>query len=674
MKRFVCFSIFLLHTILIFSTRYYVNAVYGSDDHSGLEPDLAWKNLDNVNQTCFLPGDTIFLARGSRWHACLQPGGSGSGDAPIVITSYGEGNKPQLFGTGEPGSGVVSLKNQSYWEISSLEIVNNGKEHEDRRGVEIQAENAGVIRHIYLRDLHIHHVNGLPGNSLNAKKTAGIYFGATDDASNFTRFDDVLIERCVIHDIVNEGIVLSHDMFMGNMYPGEGTWDKRKFTRFTIRDNVIYNISKNAMIIRMTECGVVERNLCFNTALGGTGNTIFSRNVLHTLFQNNEGLLNRSHDDDGSFYDPDLNSPGTTWRYSYSHHNAQGLLWLCTSNKDKDISVYHNLSENDKGILNYLNYAYDQVDIYGNIYLSGRRSRSFLIRENPNNYHRTTQFRENVIINRSEEMFFEYKPELVSLKARERRIFHGNLFFGVPLRGEYSATAGTVSPTRYIHRGLHHMPDELDLLYGQSPAEIVFTKVAGTGKAVATINGIPIYREELDQKQRELETIFYSLNRGKPDSDSLRSAAFNELFLDKLAVHWMIQKGVKLSEVLLDIESYRLAENRFRQENREMCDTLFFGPVILTRNAYHAYILAYGIEELKEAMWGEELLATEEELNDFFLIGDSDRFDPKWASRGYDYSLPAVERLLRDQKYDDFMKQELNNALIVFREDIFLRK
>lgn len=669
MTRYLFLFGFFLYATVISGANYYVNAIKGSDDNPGTTPLRPWKSLTNVNQTDFMPGDTIFLARGNHWYGYLRPQGSGSEDNPIVITAFGEGNKPLLIGTGEPGKGVVTLFNQSYWEISSLEIVNNGEEYADRRGVEVLAENAGVVCHIYLRDLHIHHVKGLPGNSLTSKKTAGIYFGVTDDTTLFTRFDDVLIERCIIHDIANQGIALSHDKFQGKMYPGEGTWDKRKFTRFTIRNNVIYNISKNAMIIRMTEDGVVERNLCFQTALAGTGNTIFSRNVLRTLFQHNEGLLNRSHDHDGSFYDPDLNSPGTTWRYSYSHRNAHGLLWLCTTRNDGDISVHHNLSENDRGILNYFNYAYDEVDVYSNIYLSGKGLRSSLIRENPANYHRITRFRDNIIINRSEEMQFEFQPEKVSQEARERRIISGNLFFGIPLRGEYSISTGSLPPSRYIHRGFHHTPDVLDSLLGQSSPGVVIREKNDHRVLIATVNGIPLFKEELERKIEELKTISYSLNKREPDSDSTRQTAFRELSHEKVVLSLMKNKGLKVADVLLNSECYLLAENRFRKENKEMSDSLFFGPVTFTYHDYHAYILAYGIEELKGAMWGEELQATDDELKDFFLVGDLDRFDPKWASRGYTYSLPAVELILRDHKFQDFIQQELDNAIVIFPEN-----
>lgn len=667
MKRFLFFYSFISHVILVFSTNYYVNATEGSDYHPGTSPSYPWKNLDNVNQTCFLPGDTIFLARGSIWHECLQPQGSGTDGKPIVITAFGIGDKPLLIGTGESEKGVITLFNQSFWEISSLEIVNNGMENTDRRGVEILAENAGIICHIYLKNLHIHHVKGLPGNSLAAKKTAGIYFGVIDDTNCFTRFDDVLIESCSIHDIANQGIAISHDKFQGNMYPGEGTWDMRKFTRFAIRDNVIYNITKNAMIIRMLEDGVVERNLCFQTALSGTGNTIFSRNVLRTLFQYNEGLLNRSHDHDGSLYDPDLNSPGTTWRYSYSHQNAHGLLWLCTTQKDGDISVYHNLSENDRGILNYFNYAYDQIDVYRNIYLSGKNQHSFLIRENPANYHRSTRFRENVIINRSNEMQFEYKPEEVPQEAHDRRIIYGNYFFGIPLHGDYETSVGNPPPSRYIHRGFHHIPDELDILYKQTPPVFIVRKEENSKTPIAIINGIPLFKTELNRKIRKLETLSYSLNRRKPNSDSIKHAAFNELLQEKVILGWMKQKGLKAAEVLSNLENYLRVENNFRKKNKEMGDSLFFGPRAFTYCDYYAYILACGMEELKDIMWGRELQTTDEEIYDFFLKGDLDRFDPKWASRGYMYSRHAVESLLKEKKFHDFMQQEFSNAVIVFQ-------
>ena len=43
-------------------TKYFVDAVYGSDDAKGNSPAHAWRTLQRVNDTTFEPGDRILLA------------------------------------------------------------------------------------------------------------------------------------------------------------------------------------------------------------------------------------------------------------------------------------------------------------------------------------------------------------------------------------------------------------------------------------------------------------------------------------------------------------------------------------------------------------------------------------------------------------------------------------
>lgn len=59
------------------------------------------------------------------------------------------------------GQGVVYLHNQQYWELNNLEITNDATTGADRRGVEIDASNYGVINHIYIRNMLIHDIKGL---------------------------------------------------------------------------------------------------------------------------------------------------------------------------------------------------------------------------------------------------------------------------------------------------------------------------------------------------------------------------------------------------------------------------------------------------------------------------------------------------------------------------------
>lgn len=57
-----------------------------------------WKTLDKINKTIICAGDTINLRCNSIWHETLNVNWVGSKFAPIIIKSYGDGEKPLLHG------------------------------------------------------------------------------------------------------------------------------------------------------------------------------------------------------------------------------------------------------------------------------------------------------------------------------------------------------------------------------------------------------------------------------------------------------------------------------------------------------------------------------------------------------------------------------------------------
>lgn len=426
----------------------YIDSENGDDRNDGSTPETAWSSLNKVNTMTFGPGAEIRLKAGSVWLGRLHPKGSGSQAEPIVIDSYGDGPRPLIDGNGMEGSGVVSLYNQEYWEINNLEIVNYGSEPGDRRGIEIKAENYGLVNHIYLKNLRIHHIKGIVGNGMDAKRTAGIFITTVDDRIKPTRYNDIRIEDCHIHHVDNQGIAISHEVSVSD-YPGEPAWEKRKLTNLVVRNNIIHHISKNAMIIRMAEGGLVEHNLCYETALAITGNTIFSRTVKGTVFQYNEGFLNRSPDADGSLYDPDINSPETIWQYSYSHDNAHGLVWFCTNERDSGIVVRYNVSENDKGSLVYFNYDFAGASVYNNVFYIGEHVAPVIIREKNYTDH-TYEFYNNIIYNKSPKAVYELAT---SGKGVQNRTYKNNIFYGFHPKGEPEDPSKITDDPLFIHPG-----------------------------------------------------------------------------------------------------------------------------------------------------------------------------------------------------------------------------
>jgi hypothetical protein len=404
---------------------YYVDSQNGDDSFSGTAKNTAWKSMERVNNFTFSPGDSLLFLRGLSWTGQLSPKGSGIEGMPITLASFGEGNKPLIDGDGLEGQGVLYLYNQSFWEISDLEIVNDAASQGLRRGVEIAGKEFGVIRHIYLRNLHVHHIKGTPGDDYEiAKRTGGIFFMVWENSQAPTRFDDILVEDCLIHDCANQGIVTFNDI-LG--YPGNESWMSRRITNMNIRHNTIYNITKNAMILRMMDGGLVEYNLCYSTATETTGNTIFTRSSRNVICQYNEGYDNQSPDYDGSLYDADLESPGCIFQYSYSHDNAHGLYWQCTVQQDTGVIVRYNISQNDRGRIFYINYPSNGTHIYNNTVFVGENLSPVILRESGSQGGtRTYTFRNNLIINMSPTATYRFAES----RYIKNRIIENNLFYG----------------------------------------------------------------------------------------------------------------------------------------------------------------------------------------------------------------------------------------------------
>lgn len=426
----------LAFPLLLNGRDYYLDSANGDDAHPGTSPKSAWKSLEKVNQTVFKPGDTLRLKRGGIWYGQLKPKGSGAPGKHIVVRDYGDGDLPLIDGDGVVGEAVVYLHNQAYIEIHNLEIVNDAEVEGDRRGVWLSGSNIGLLSSIYLNGLIIHDIYGIAGQTLSAKRTGGIYIAITDDKERPSRWHDIRIENCIIHDVSNSGITIQNETTQDieDFPPDSAEWTPRRVTDLYVANNTIFNVAKNGIIIRLADGGLVEHNLLYETAIGGdgkgmSGNTIFSRSAKNTVFQFNEGYNNRSPSYDGCLYDADLNSPGTIWQYSYSHDNAHGLYWGCTVQADTGVVVRYNISQNDKGGIFVVNYPTDGTRIHNNtVYIGPHRSPIILYERGRREGSRTYEFFNNLIVSRSDDATYQFN--LAEDRGYSRDI-RNNLFFGV---------------------------------------------------------------------------------------------------------------------------------------------------------------------------------------------------------------------------------------------------
>jgi len=121
-------AVLIFGTVSARATTYYVSESSGDDSWTGRAPSPAggrsgpWKTLGQAS-THYDPGDRILLKCGDTWNEELHPLGSGTPTDPIVIGSYGTGNKPiidrQDYNIDRVG---VRLDDQGGYKIAGIEF------------------------------------------------------------------------------------------------------------------------------------------------------------------------------------------------------------------------------------------------------------------------------------------------------------------------------------------------------------------------------------------------------------------------------------------------------------------------------------------------------------------------------------------------------------------------
>src|SRR4030042_6111899 len=99
--RYLLFAfIFIMVAAPIYAgTVYYVDGTYGSDANDGRTPERPWKTIDKVNNSIFVPGDSILFKRWDTWRETLTPPSHGASGNNITFGAYGTGDPPKLDGS-----------------------------------------------------------------------------------------------------------------------------------------------------------------------------------------------------------------------------------------------------------------------------------------------------------------------------------------------------------------------------------------------------------------------------------------------------------------------------------------------------------------------------------------------------------------------------------------------
>lgn len=444
---------------------FYVDAENGNDNAAGIDENSAWKSLDKVNSVTFRPGSRLLFRSGQSWTGQLTPKGSGMAGSPIVVDQYGRGEKPLIQGNG--AEATLLLNNQEYWEINNLDITNYNPDEEGgialelweakniadyvnadlppkaeknnspKLGIKITANDRGAVRHIHLKNLVVHGVNGtiIPdGADENgaSKNNGGIGFEITGNGKP-TWFDGILVEGCVIRDVDRTGLF------------NRSVWDHRTLTENTdwvpsknvmIRGNHFQRTGANALIVRVADGPIIEHNLFEYCAIKGSGNAAFSFNTDNAVWQYNECRFTKANigDNDAGGIDSDYRSKNTLIQFNWLHDNDFGMLVTGGGGSfNEGTVVRYNIIERDgrkehrtdqKKFAIKVSGGATHTKIYNNtIYTDGSQDSIFLV------FHKKWSVwpAETAYYNN---LFLNEKEAFVSLGGSTVNVFEGNIARG----------------------------------------------------------------------------------------------------------------------------------------------------------------------------------------------------------------------------------------------------
>ncbi len=343
-------------------TTYYVDATNGNDANNGNTETTAWKSLSKINELTFEEDDKILFKSGEVWNGQLLLKGSGSEGKPIIVNSYGTGNKPIFNGGGVTANdgATVRLKNGSYWEINNLEITNsNGTTSQQGEiwGFRSIIDNGTEIKHVYIKNLYVHNVNG----EVAGKDTGGIY--VTADGSSPAFYNDLKIENNVVKNVGGLGIATQ------SPHASIKVATRSPFLNVRIAGNIVGPTGRNNMIVRVSDDAIVEHNRLINSSIYDKGHSIFNFNTDNCTIQYNEaygnvgplGVIDR-----GGF-DADYNCKNTTIQYNYSHDNNWGFA-IMKKEINENVTIRYNISENDKIAVYFYGFEWEKGMTRANVY------------------------------------------------------------------------------------------------------------------------------------------------------------------------------------------------------------------------------------------------------------------------------------------------------------------
>ena len=342
-------------------SSYYVNSS-GNDNNLGTISD-PWKTLEKVSRQTLNPGDSVLFNKGDRFDGHLSINGSGTDTLPIVIGSYGTGNKPIVSAeVGFIGGGdfreAIYILNHDNIVIKDIEINNERNSHrvsvDSALAYGIYFHNSGnkPLNNFKIENLSLINIYAfkpmLDPDDFNGLEVAGIRFFSERNTTlgQEKNFNNISIENCYFNNLQRLGVHIKH----GGSSSGIGNDSINKNSNIICRNNHFYRTGGTCILpIRTYNC-LIEDNLFdrpgdnSDPRMPNRGSSVWTWNCKYTVIQRNQCLHIRGYLDSHGIH-IDHHNDHTYVQYNYMEDCEGGFVEILGGNTN---AVYRfNISVND---------------------------------------------------------------------------------------------------------------------------------------------------------------------------------------------------------------------------------------------------------------------------------------------------------------------------------------
>jgi hypothetical protein len=311
---------------------FHIDPGSGDDANDGLSPATAWKTANALSGRALSGGTRVLFRAGSVHAGTVSLSPRGNAGKPVVVGRYGNGPAPVINGRGATSAMIIS--DPDHLVVEDLEITNRSPQPGARNGIVVSANDGTSAHNIVLRRLHVHHVSGHDERNGGC----GILLGSGRSSSgSASRYEDLRIEDCLLHDLPFNGILVSGWETRGRNQQGEL---QDPSTGIVIRGNLLHDIAGDAICIITTRGAIIEHNEVYRSSLGqvrgerespSAGIWPHSSDGTIMRFNRVEGLRGGK---DGQAFDVDFDCRNTLIENNFTRDNGTGFLLVCSGGGD----------------------------------------------------------------------------------------------------------------------------------------------------------------------------------------------------------------------------------------------------------------------------------------------------------------------------------------------------